>query len=267
MLNINRLQRPLLTRARMSMNEYPKGLKKRLTELEQNYAQLVKSIENEAAACSPHRSVSLVAVSKFHTSADILSLYNVGVRHFGENYVQELLEKSKELPLDIKWHFIGGLQSGKCKDLANNVSNLYSVETIDSLKKCKKLDTARQQLGYDKISVLMQVNTSGEEQKWGFSATQLDDLYETIEYLKSPQCKSLELSGLMTIGNFTESMSPSSENKDFTCLYNLKQHLDSKYDLKLKLSMGMSNDYLQAIRQGSDSVRVGSKIFGTRPPK
>ncbi|CAH2354438.1 pyridoxal phosphate homeostasis protein [[Candida] railenensis] len=234
----------------------------RAAELEQNYNIILSQVRK----LNP--SVRLVAVSKLKPASDILSLYNVGVRHFGENYVQELVAKAAELPKDIKWHFIGGLQTGKCKDLAKNIDNLYAVETIDSLKKCKKLDTVRKSVNSNpdsKINIYLQINTSGEEQKSGYAVGD-SELTETVEYLLSDECTSLNLEGLMTIGSF-ESSTSDDENSDFKKLVSLKSILDEKYNLKLELSMGMSNDFQEAIRQGSSSVRVGSSIFGARPPK
>jgi len=227
--------------------------------LESNYNTILAKVH----ALNPN--TKLVAVSKFKPSSDIMALYSIGVRHFGENYVQELVAKSEELPKDICWHFIGGLQLGKCKDLSNKVSNLWAVETVDSLKKCRQLNNARERKEGDVINVYLQVNTSGEEQKSGF--LQMSDLEETIEYIQSDECKKLKLVGLMTIGSISESKSDHEENYDFKKLVEWKHKLDEKYNLDLELSMGMSSDFEQAIKQGSSSVRVGSSIFGARPPK
>lgn len=224
-------------------------------------------ILNQVNSASQGRPVRLVAVSKLKPASDIQTLYDHGVRHFGENYVQELITKARELPKDIKWHFIGGLQTGKCKDLARHIDNLYAVEAIDATKKCKKLDTIRAEVNGAPINIYLQINTSGEEQKSGYSSTDLKELYESVEFLLSENCKTLKLSGLMTIGSFSESTSEGEENKDFKVLVDLKKHLDEKFLLNLELSMGMSNDYIQAIHQGSSSVRVGTSIFGARPPK
>lgn len=248
-----------------SSKTYPQATESRKLELASNYQSVLKSVEQAASACVPPRTVRLVAVSKFQPSADLMALYDIGVRHFGENYVQELIGKGAELPLDICWHFIGGLQSGKCKDLAKQVDNLYAVEAMDSLKKCKKLDSYRDPS--KPILISLQINTSGEEQKSGYSASDLSELFETVDYLLSDECKSLKLKGLMTIGSFAESTADSKENEDFACLCRVRDQLQQKYDLSLQLSMGMSNDYVQAIKQGSDSVRVGTKIFGGRPLK
>jgi pyridoxal phosphate enzyme (YggS family) len=212
---------------------------------------------------------NLVCVSKLKPASDIKALYDVGYRHFGENYVQELIEKAKVLPKDIKWHFIGGLQTNKCKDLSKNIENLYVVETIDTVKKAKKLNDTRKQMidekttGFGKVGVCVQVNTSGEEQKSGCEpGTDLDELVRVI----IEECDCLEFHGLMTIGSYAVSHGEG-ENAEFKLLAELKDHLQEKFRFTgLQLSMGMSGDYAQAIRQGSTSVRVGSSIFGSRPP-
>lgn len=242
---------------------FPQLTAARKSELIENYEDILSQVN--AAATSP---VRLVAVSKLKPSSDIMALYEHGVRHFGENYVQELVSKAKELPKDICWHFIGGLQSGKCKDLGRDVESLFAVETIDALKKCKKLDAARKSSGLAPIRIYLQVNTSSEEQKSGYTLDNIDEIYETVDYLlNKKECTSLELEGLMTIGSFAESTSDGELNEDFAKLVGLKKTLDEKYSLDLLLSMGMSNDFVTAIEQGSTSVRVGSSIFGARPPR
>lgn len=225
----------------------------RAAELVANYDKVLSSVESAGP------NVRLVAVSKLKPSSDIMALYNHGVRHFGENYVQELQAKAKELPKDIKWHFIGSLQTGKCKDLAK-VDLLYAVETIDALKKAKKLLNACTSA----INVFLQINTSSEEQKAGYSLGDLLELHETIEFLQGDT--PLRLAGIMTIGSISQSTS-GGENDDFAKLVTLKKGLDEKYGTNLELSMGMSNDYVTAIKQGATSVRVGSSIFGARPPR
>lgn len=247
-----------------TMSTYPQPSFERQSELIKNYNSILKTI-NDTATAEGRSKITLVAVSKLKPSSDIMALYNHGVRHFGENYVQELISKASELPKDIQWHFIGGLQTGKCKDLGKNIDNLYAVESIDSLKKCKKLDTVNQ--SNNKINIFLQINTSSENQKSGYNFDNLDEICETVEYLLSSDCKSLAFKGLMTIGSLSESTSDAEENRDFKRLLELKKQLDEKYSICLELSMGMSNDFIQAIKQGSTSVRIGSSIFGARPPK
>lgn len=231
-------------------------------ELVENYERVLAQVQHHQKSVP----VTLVAVLKLKPASDILALYNHGVRHFGENYVQELVGKAQELPKDIKWHFIGSLQTGKCKDLAKNIENLYAVETIDALKKCKKLDSVRKTAELPEINVYLQVNTSSEDQKAGYRLENMEEVYETVDYLQSSECEKLKLQGLMTIGSFDQLTSDGEINLDFAKLVELKDVLDKKYKLDLKLSMGMSNDFTTAISQGSTSVRVGSSIFGARPP-
>ncbi|CCF59193.1 hypothetical protein KAFR_0G01590 [Kazachstania africana CBS 2517] len=224
------------------------------------------SIKSKVDAEHSTKEVLLLAVSKLKPASDIKILYDHGVRQFGENYVQELIEKASLLPNDIKWHFIGGLQTNKCKDLAK-VANLYCIETIDSLKKAKKLNEARgkYQPNADPIMCNVQINTSHEEQKSGLSKE--DEIFQVIEFFQSEEAKYVKLNGLMTIGSWEVSHNESEENEDFTTLVNWKEKVDTKFGTNLNLSMGMSSDYKQAIKQGSSEVRVGTDIFGTRPPK
>ncbi|KAH3660329.1 hypothetical protein OGAPHI_006915 [Ogataea philodendri] len=218
------------------------------------------TIAERVAALNPN--ARLVCVSKFKPASDIQALYDAGYRHFGENYVQELLEKSKVLPKDIQWHFIGGLQTNKTKDLAKNIDNLYAVETIDTEKKARKLNEVRVQSEKPLINVYIQVNTSGEDQKSGVSPDEVLQLAKVIV----DECPKLHLEGLMTIGSIAQSTS-SDENQDFKTLVQVSQKLEAELGTKLRLSMGMSSDFEEALRQGSSSVRVGSNIFGSRPIK
>ncbi|OBA25507.1 hypothetical protein HANVADRAFT_26928 [Hanseniaspora valbyensis NRRL Y-1626] len=228
----------------------------------QNYTKILNKLPSN---------VLLLPVSKFKPASDIQILYNHGVRQFGENYVQELTEKHTVLPKDIKWHFIGQLQTNKCKDLAK-LSNLYMVESIDSLKKLNKLDTARgsyieetKDSSIGKINVKIQVNTSNEIQKGGIN--NFDELKPLIEFLLN-EAKHLKFNGLMTIGSLANSTTSSSEaNDDFAKLNEVKLLVAKEFGLNLddiKLSMGMSNDFEKAIKQGTSEIRIGSDIFGSR---
>ena len=232
----------------------------RLADLAANYSHVLENVHK----LNPK--ARLVAVSKYKPASDIQALYDIGVRDFGENYVQELIEKVQTLPKDIRWHFIGALQTGKCNVLLRDIPNLFAVQTVDLLKKCTKLNSSRSSIeGSKVINVYLQVNTSGETQKAGFSYENVPDLEKTVEYLLK-EATHLKLLGLMTIGSVTESQSEQ-ENADFARLVLLKLQLDLKYDIDLELSMGMSSDYVDAINQGSTCVRVGSSIFGSRITK
>ncbi|ANZ75354.1 BA75_02678T0 [Komagataella pastoris] len=244
-----------------TMSTYPKATEERSKELVENVDHILNRVNSIK---SPNgRPVNLVCVSKLKPSSDIMALYDAGFRHFGENYVQELVSKAQELPKDIKWHFIGGLQTNKCKDLATRIDNLYAVETIDSIKKANKLNSSRDE-SKPKINVFIQVNTSGEEQKSGISS--YEDLLSLAKVIKN-DCPNLILKGLMTIGSIKQSTAAGERNEDFDQLSSYNEKLESDLGTTLELSMGMSSDFEQAIKQGSTSVRVGSNIFGARPPR
>lgn len=247
----------------MSLEPYTS---ERQAELIANYNRVLGDVQTteRARPQSLTHPVRLLAVSKLKPASDIQALYDHGVRDFGENYVQEMIAKAAVLPKDIRWHFIGGLQTNKCKDLATNIENLYAVQTIDSLKKAKKLNDTREGHG-PKINVFLQINTSREEQKSGILPEAKDEIKAIVEYL-SKDATNVQLAGLMTIGSFEKSHS-TGENPEFKTLFDLKTEIDNEFGTKLELSMGMSADYIEAINQGTSYVRVGTDIFGSRPPK
>ena len=201
-------------------------------------------------------SIKLVAVSKTKPVSDIMTLYKAGYRSFGENYFQELLDKSPQLPDDIEWHFIGHLQSGKANKLIREVKSLHVVETVDTIKLAIKLDAACESANRESLDIYIQVDTSGEDTKSGVPTPEVIPL--VMEIIES--CKRLKVRGLMTIG------APG----DLTCfdrLVECRQDLAAAMQLppeNLILSMGMSSDYCEAIERGAQSVRVGSSIFGPR---
>lgn len=234
----------------------------RALELVQNYKKISETV---AQTCLKYgkTSVNVLAVSKYKPASDIKLLYDseLHLHHFGENYVQELVEKSQELPKDIKWHFIGSLQGNKVKELATKVENLYSVEAIDSQSKLKKLNNYRNNL--DKVRIYLQINTSEEAQKSGIIYSNKELVLETINFIKN-ECDNLIFTGLMTIGSIELSKS-SGENIDFKRLEEIKQWLEDTQGIKpVELSMGMSSDYEEAIRQGTNTIRIGTNIFGAR---
>jgi pyridoxal phosphate enzyme (YggS family) len=218
----------------------------------------------------PPTSVRLVAVSKTKPNQLLMDAYNNthgGQRHFGENYVQELVAKAKTLPNDIHWHFIGPLQSNKANILVNsvvpNVASL-TVETVSSLKLAIKLNKAMESLELDDdddnirlLDIFIQVNTSGEESKSGVTpnAPVVAICQEILDH-----CPRLKIKGLMTIG-------APGDLECFDTLVSCKEQvmnaLAADFD-SLELSMGMSGDYEQAIARGATNVRVGSTIFGER---
>lgn len=200
--------------------------------------------------------VRLVAVSKTKPAEYIQTLYDHGHRDFGENYFQELVEKAELLPKDIRWHFIGHLQSSKSSKLVRAVSNLAMIETVDSMKLATKLQNACESAGRAALDILIQMDTSNEDTKSGVDMHELIPLAEEI----NRTCPALRIKGLMTIG------APG----DMSCFDKLASARDvlasalgvDKYTLEL--SMGMSGDFEEAIARGATSVRVGSTIFGPR---
>ncbi|KAI8803789.1 hypothetical protein BJ742DRAFT_682746, partial [Cladochytrium replicatum] len=203
--------------------------------------------------------VRLVAVSKTKPNEDILAVYEEGHRHFGEN-IQELVDKAEKLPRDINWHFIGSLQSNKCKVLAA-VPSLYAVETLDSIKKADLLNK-HSDYRTTPLRVFVQINTSGEESK---SGVQPEEALSVCEHIIR-NCPHLELAGLMTIGS--PENSERDDNPDFVLLREKSQAIAQSLSLSpLELSMGMSDDFEAAIAHGSTNIRVGSTIFGARSRK
>ncbi|VDM57601.1 unnamed protein product [Angiostrongylus costaricensis] len=219
-------------------------------------------VRDACVKSSLSKQCTLVAVSKTKPKELIQACYAVGQRHFGENYVQELEEKSIALQnecLDIKWHYIGKIQSNKIPKLCS-IPSLYCVETIESAKHCdifNKEMEKRQSV----LDVLVQVNTSEEQQKGGLSIVEAPDLACYI----AENCAHLNFAGFMTIGSVENShIVP---NPDFERLYKVRETwaiTTSRLPTEVHLSMGMSDDFETAIAQGSTSVRVGSKIFGPR---
>ncbi|QKX54889.1 uncharacterized protein TRUGW13939_01979 [Talaromyces rugulosus] len=231
-----------------------------------------------SSTTTPGKKVRLVAVSKLKPASDILALYTSASPpqlHFGENYVQELIEKSRVLPPSIRWHFIGGLQSNKCVALARDVRGLWAVESVDTAKKASLLNkgwSERSDRGGEvetRLRVFVQVNTSGEANKAGVEPAEAAVLCRHVR----EQCPELQLQGLMTIGAIARSHATSSgedENEDFVALKRTKELVVKELGLQeddLELSMGMSADFEGAIALGSDQVRVGTTIFGDRPSK
>lgn len=202
----------------------------------------------------------LVAVSKTKPVSDLREAYDAGQRCFGENYVQEIVDKSPELPSDVQWHFIGHLQSNKVKTLLEGVPSLACIETVDSQKLANKLDNTLEKLSRDNLKVFVQVNTSGEESKYGVEpGPECVSLCKHIE----ESCPHLTLSGLMTIGQPDYSSRPENFVNLRECRKEVCAALGKEEDL-LELSMGMSGDFVQATEMGSTNIRVGSTIFGAR---
>jgi pyridoxal phosphate enzyme (YggS family) len=196
------------------------------------------------------RKAILVAVSKTKPVEDILALYELGHRDFGENYVQELLEKQAILPKDIRWHFIGHLQTNKVKAIAPFV---HLVHGVDSYKLLSEINKQGQKINRC-INVLLQIHIAREETKFGLDENEVKEILDTgLSGLSFVSVK-----GFMGMASFTE---------DKQQVQNEFHYLKGLYDQHPQmqtLSMGMSGDYKLALQEGSTMVRVGSLIFGER---
>ncbi|KAG2203110.1 hypothetical protein INT47_004917, partial [Mucor saturninus] len=228
------------------------------TEREQQVISNLNKVRQEVADLS--NTARLVAVSKYMPAEDIEYAAKTGQTHFGENYAK-LVEKSQKLPATIDWHFIGHLQSNKCKTVAA-IPNLFLVETIDGIKKADALNKACGTVGrQNKLKVYVQVNTSGEEAKSGVPASEALDVCKHIK----ENCPALELYGLMTIGMKDRD---AANNPDFEKIVQLRTDIQAELQLdRFEASFGMSSDFKEALSEGSNNVRVGTAIFGGRPPK
>lgn len=195
--------------------------------------------------------MTLVAVSKTKPVEDILELYSLGHRDFGENYVQELTEKAAALPKDIRWHFIGHLQSNKVKYIAPFVHLVHGVDSLKLLKEINK-EAAKQNRV---IGCLLQVHIASEETKFGLDEAELKQVVDQAGELRLEQ---VQIQGLMGMASFTENM-----EQVKTEFRQLKALFDQYPGLRI-LSMGMSGDYKVAIAEGSTMVRIGSLLFGER---
>jgi len=210
----------------------------------ENIAENIKKLEIP-------KNVVLIAVSKKKPVEFIEEAYNSGQKNFGENYIQEAIEKIKNLShlKDIKWHFIGHLQSNKAKIAAQY---FHMIQCVDSKKIAKKIDNACAELN-KKMPVLVEVNIGNEENKSGILKKNLEELLDFIASLKN-----LELKGLMCIPPANKDPTP--YFKDMKRIYDKFKQM---YELSI-LSMGMSGDYKSAINEGSNMVRIGTAIFGSR---
>ena len=216
--------------------------------LSDTYHQIIKEIELQG--------VTLVAVSKTKPLSDILEAYQIGARDFGENYVQELVEKYEAGPKDIRWHFIGHLQSNKVKYIAPFVHLIHGVDSekllIEINKQGKKINR--------KINCLLQVHIAQEETKFGLDENELKQIMNN-----SSQFEYVNIIGLMGMASFSNHQQLI--EKEFTTLKEWFEVYHNQVAFKESfkiLSMGMSADYKIAIAKGSNMIRVGSILFGER---
>ena len=199
-------------------------------------------------------SVVLVAVSKTKPVEDILALYSEGQRDFGENYVQELVNKQAQLPGDIRWNFIGHLQSNKVKYI---ISFVHLIHGVDSLRLLKEI--ARQAAKAGRVvDVLLQVHIAREETKFGLDAEELGQVMATVQQAPG-EWSAIRIRGLMGMASNTPDVSlVSTEFRQLRTLF------DRWFPAGGILSMGMSADYQLAVKEGSTMVRIGSLLFGQR---
>ena len=223
----------------------------------------VQAVRERVAKVS--ESATLIAVSKLKPLSHVKAAFDAGQRDFGENYVQELAEKA-EAAKDVeglRWHFIGSLQSNKVRQLCQ-VPQLACVHTVEREKIANSLDRVWGELGNEEpLACFLQVNTSGEESKGGCAPDQAAELAKAIH--AKPH---LKLVGLMCIGKYSGAEGDASP--DFNVLRACRDAAAAALGVSadtLALSMGMSHDFEQALGLGATHVRVGSTIFGARPPK
>lgn len=204
------------------------------------------------------KKVALVAVSKTKPAEQILELYNLGQRDFGENYVQELVDKAAQLPKEIHWHFIGHLQTNKVKLIAPFVQLIHGVDSLKLLKEINKEAAKNNRV----IDCLLQIHIAQEETKFGLDEEELNLIIsQTANLLMS----NVRVAGLMGMASFTDNM------HDVRIEFRKLKELFDRYakpqtsNFKLQtLSMGMSSDYTIAVEEGSNMVRIGSLLFGKR---
>ncbi len=219
----------------------------------------IRRIANQAMlAANRKNDLKIIAVSKTQPPATVYDAVQAGINVFGENYVQELIEKTGYFfdhnLAQPEWHYIGHLQTNKVK---NVVPYSYLIHSVDSIKLAEEINKRAEQ--HNKIqNILLQINTSGEESKSGCQPQKATSLAAQIIPMNN-----LNLLGLMTIGTFTDN--ETQQRKEFSLLRNKLNEINSTLKLNLKeLSMGMTNDYPIAIAEGSTMVRIGTAYFGNR---
>ncbi len=204
--------------------------------------------------------VTLVAVSKTKPVADLMEAYQAGQRIFGENYVQELVEKHEQMPKDIQWHFIGHLQSKKVKLIAPFVNLIHGVDSLKLLEEINKQASKNNRV----IDCLLQIHIAEEETKFGLNEKELNEILKQVQNDKE-SFQNIRIVGLMGMATFTDNQNQI--KKEFSHLKSIFDGLQSLQTVNCKLqtvSMGMSGDYQLAIACGSTMVRIGSSIFGGR---
>lgn len=215
-------------------------------DIQQNYENILRQIPAD---------VTLIAVSKTRTVEEIRQLYDLGQRDFGENRIQEMVEKHSELPKDIRWHMIGPVQENKIKYMADFV---HIIHGIDKVKRLKEIQNQAEKAGRIQ-EVLLQLHIAKEDTKFGMSAEEAEEILKSNPQQLYPNVR---ITGLMGMATFTEDMDV--VRNEFRGLKNIFGDLQKKFPALVNLSMGMSGDFEIAIEEGSTMVRIGSAIFGER---
>ncbi|HEY0356737.1 MAG TPA: YggS family pyridoxal phosphate-dependent enzyme [Flavisolibacter sp.] len=207
------------------------------------------------------RNVTLVAVSKIQPVQKIMELYKLGHRDFGENYVQELVDKYEKLPKDIRWHFIGHLQRNKVKYIAPFVHLVHGVDSYKLLEEINRQAAKAQRT----IDCLLQVHIAKEETKFGLSAEELEALFSVADnHYRLNQLSHVTIKGLMGMASFSDDMQLVREEfRQLKKIFDQCNRLSPSNQLGV-LSLGMSADYEIAMEEGSTMVRIGSLLFGAR---
>lgn len=221
--------------------------------IQQRYLECLEEI---STLCKQHhrdpKQVQLVAVSKYHPVSALQEAYGAGCRLFGESRIQEFEEKMSFLPDDTQWHLIGSLQRKKVPKI---VGSFHLIHSVDSLELAQKISTCSQERAC-KTSLLLQVNTSGEESKRGCNSEAAQKLAEQVHALPH-----VSIQGLMTMAPLTDDKR--TIHLCFSTLRMVKEQIEADLGVSLPhLSMGMSNDYSIAIAEGATLLRIGSRIFG-----
>ena len=225
--------------------------------LANNLQEVEKKIQEACARVNRSRDeITLIAVSKTKPISMLTEAYELGVRDFGENKVQELSEKYPQMPSDIRWHLIGHLQRNKVKQVIDKATLIHSVDSI-RLAETIEHEAAKKNIV---VEILLEVNVAEEESKFGFKA---DELLSAVKHIST--FRHLKIKGLMTIAPFVEN--PEENRTIFAHLQKLSVDIAEKNIDNVSvdiLSMGMTNDYQVAIEEGATMIRVGTGIFGTR---
>ena len=197
--------------------------------------------------------VQIIAVSKTKSKDEILKIYNIGHKNFGENKIQELKEKYNQLPKDIKWHMIGHVQRNKVKYIAPFIELIHSVDSLKLMLEINKQGNKNKRI----IKCLLQIKIANEENKFGLIKDEVKNLISLSNNLNY-----IKIIGLMGMATYTNN--DKIIDREFKEIYNLFKILKISHKQLSILSIGMSNDYLIAINNGSNMVRIGSQIFGER---